>query len=96
VKRNVSRSGAIGICAGAALLPRPVWAQSAPVKVRIGSVAADTYAEGFYALDLGFFDKAGLSVDITPFSNGAAMAAAAAGGSIDIGVGDANRTRRTA
>jgi NitT/TauT family transport system substrate-binding protein len=88
--RNVSRSGALGIlAAGVALLPRPGWAQSAPVKVRIGSVAADTYAEGFYALDLGLFDKAGLSVDITPFSNGAAMAAAAAGGSIDIGVGDA-------
>jgi NitT/TauT family transport system substrate-binding protein len=88
--RNVSRSEALGIlAAGAALLPRPVWAQSGPVKVRIGSVAADTYAEGFYALDLGLFDKAGLSVDITPFSNGAAMAAAAAGGSIDIGVGDA-------
>ncbi len=70
-------------------MPRPAWAQSAPLKLRIGSVAADTYAEGFYALDLGLFDKAGLSVEIQPFTNGAAMAAAAAGGSIDIGVGDA-------
>jgi NitT/TauT family transport system substrate-binding protein len=55
----------------------------------MGSVAADTYAGGFYALDLGLFDKAGLGVDVTPFANGAAMAAAAAGGSIDIGIGDA-------
>jgi NitT/TauT family transport system substrate-binding protein len=77
------------MAAGAAVLPRPAWAQSPPVKLRIGSVAADTYAGGFYALDLGLFDKAGLSVEITPFANGAAMAAAAAGGSIDIGVGDA-------
>jgi NitT/TauT family transport system substrate-binding protein len=87
---HVSRSRALGlIAAGAAALPRPAWSQSAPVKVRIGSVPADTYAEGFYALDLGLFDKAGLSVEIVPFTNGAAMAAAAAGGSIDIGVGDA-------
>jgi NitT/TauT family transport system substrate-binding protein len=86
----LSRSRALGaIVAGAALLPRTAWAQSAPVKVRVGSVPADTYAGGFYALDLGLFDKAGLSVEILPFTNGAAMAAAAAGGSIDVGVGDA-------
>src|ERR1700722_4579312 len=88
--RHFSRSQALGVlAAGAALLPGAAWAQSAPAKVRIGSVAADTYAEGFYALDLGLFDKAGLSVDVTPFANGAAMAAAAAGGSIDVGIGDA-------
>ncbi|HEY5349107.1 MAG TPA: ABC transporter substrate-binding protein [Candidatus Lustribacter sp.] len=88
--RQITRSQALGvIAAGAALLPRPAWAQSTPLKLRVGSVRADTYAEGYYALDLGLFDKAGLSVEIQPFSNGAAMAAAAAGGSIDIGVGDA-------
>jgi NitT/TauT family transport system substrate-binding protein len=86
----MSRARALGvIAAGAAVLPRAASAQSAPVKLRVGSVPADTYAGGYYALDLGLFDKAGLSVEITPFTNGAAMAAAAAGGSIDIGVGDA-------
>jgi NitT/TauT family transport system substrate-binding protein len=85
-----TRSRALALlAAGAALGPRAAGAQSAPVKLRVGSVPADTYAGGFYALDLGLFDKAGLSVEITPFTNGAAMAAAAAGGSIDIGVGDA-------
>jgi NitT/TauT family transport system substrate-binding protein len=90
--RHISRSEVLGVfAAGAATaaLPLPVRAQSAPVKLRIGSVPADTYAEGYYALDLGLFDKAGLSVEIIPFTNGAAMAAAAAGGSIDVGVGDA-------
>jgi NitT/TauT family transport system substrate-binding protein len=77
------------LAAGVALSPQSVRAQSAPVPVRIGSVAADTYAGGYYALDLGLFDKAGLSVEVTPFANGAAMAAAAAGGSIDVGIGDA-------
>jgi NitT/TauT family transport system substrate-binding protein len=85
-----TRSRALGLlAAGAFLRPRAAGAQSVPVKVRVGSVPADTYAGGYYALDLGLFDKAGLSVEITPFTNGAAMAAAAAGGSIDIGVGDA-------
>jgi NitT/TauT family transport system substrate-binding protein len=88
--QTISRSRVLGlIAAGAAVLPRPARAQSTPLKLRVGSVPADTYAGGFYALDLGLFDKAGLSVEITPFANGAAMAAAAAGGSIDIGVGDA-------
>jgi NitT/TauT family transport system substrate-binding protein len=88
--QHLSRSRALGvIAAGAAMLPRMAAAQSAPVPLRVGSVAADTYAGGYYALDLGLFDKAGLSVEITPFANGAAMAAAAAGGSIDVGIGDA-------
>ena len=87
---KISRSGALGlIAAGAAGLPRAAWAQSTPVKLRVGSVPADTYAGGYYALELGLFDKAGLSVEIMPFANGAAMAAAAAGGSIDLGIGDA-------
>ncbi len=86
---SISRSHALGLMAGAALAPQGAFAQSAPLKIRMGSVPADTYAGGFYALDLGLFDKAGLSVEVVPFTNGAAMAAAAAGGSIDIGVGDA-------
>lgn len=88
--QHLSRSRALGIiAAGTALLPRTAAAQTAPVPVRMGSVPADTYAGGYYALDLGLFDKAGLSVEVVPFTNGAAMAAAAAGGSIDVGIGDA-------
>ena len=87
---HLSRASALGlIAAGAAALPRAARAQSAPGQLRIGSVPADTYAGGYYALDTGLFDKAGLSVQITPFANGAAMAAAVAGGSLDLGIGDA-------
>lgn len=86
----LSRARALAlITAGAATLPRVASAQATPVKIRVGSVPADTYAGGYYALELGLFEKAGLSVEIMPFTNGAAMAAAAAGGSIDIGIGDA-------
>src|SRR5258708_26293293 len=87
---TLSRSRVLGLlAAGATVLPSELSAQSTPTKIRIGSFAADTYGGGFYALDLGLFDKAGLAVEVTPFANGAAMAAAAAGGSIDVGIGDA-------
>jgi NitT/TauT family transport system substrate-binding protein len=87
---NISRANALGVMAGAALYPGAAQAQILPTKIRLGGLAADTFAEGFYALDLGYFERAGLSVEITPFTNGAVMAAAAAGGSIDIGIADAS------
>ena len=87
---TISRANALTLlAAGAAALPLPARAQTTPLHVRMGSVPADTYAGGYYALELGLFDKAGLNVEIVPFGNGAAMAAAMAGGSIDVGIGDA-------
>jgi ABC-type nitrate/sulfonate/bicarbonate transport system substrate-binding protein len=72
----LSRSKALALLAGAtALAPRALRAQ-APVPLRVGTVLADSYAEPYYALDQGFFERAG-------------FAAAAAGGSLDIGVADA-------
>jgi NitT/TauT family transport system substrate-binding protein len=87
--RTLSRSKLITLLAAAtALTPRTLSAQT-PAPLRIGTVLADSYAEPYYALDQGFFERAGLSVEVIPFANGAAMAAAAAGGSLDVGVGDA-------
>jgi NitT/TauT family transport system substrate-binding protein len=87
--RTFSRSKALALlAAGTALAPRALRAQ-APVPLRVGTVLADSYAEPYYALDQGFFERAGLAAEVIPFANGAAMAAAAAGGSVDIGVGDA-------
>lgn len=57
----------------------------APVTLRIATIPIDTGAEAFYAADLGFFKKAGLDVQITILNNGAAIAAAMAGGSFDVG-----------
>lgn len=77
----------LGATAAAAALPRAARAQGLPI--RIGTVAADAYAEPYYAQDLGSFARAGLNVEITSFTNGAALAAAVVGGSVDAGVGDA-------
>jgi NitT/TauT family transport system substrate-binding protein len=86
----LTRSGALGALAASTLPFFPTVARSqAPATLRVGGVGADTYAEGYYALDQGFFERAGLNVEILTFNNGSAMAAAAAGGSIDFGAGDA-------
>ena len=72
----------------AAGFPLAARAQAEPVKIRIGSSRTDAFGAGFYAVDGGFFKAAGIDVEILTFSNGAAVAAACAGGSLDIGVGE--------
>jgi NitT/TauT family transport system substrate-binding protein len=66
-----------GLVAGAAdLLP-----------VRVGSGVTDTYAEVSYGEQAGFLKAAGLDATLVVPANSAAIAAAVAGGSIDIGIG---------
>jgi NitT/TauT family transport system substrate-binding protein len=69
----------------ASTLPLALRAQAA-FPIRIGATANDTYAEAYYALDQGFFAKAGLDATITTLNNGAAVSAAVAAGSLDVGV----------
>jgi NitT/TauT family transport system substrate-binding protein len=54
--------------------------------LRVGVVGTDSFAEGYYAQDMGFFKSGGLSVELVPITTGAQVAAAVAGGAIDIGV----------
>jgi NitT/TauT family transport system substrate-binding protein len=70
-----------------ALTPSLVRAQTGTI--RIGQNAADTFGEGYYALDRGMFAAAGLDVSVSTFTNGAAQAEACAGGAIDVGLGEA-------
>jgi len=65
--------------------PRLVTAQI-PAVLHVASTTSDTYAEAYYALEKGFFRKAGLNVEVTSFNNGAALAAAVATGNADFGV----------
>lgn len=86
----ISRARWIAVfAAGAAGLARtgPLRAQS--VVVRVGVLTTDTFGMPFYAQELGFFSRAGLNVELIQFNNGAAQAAAAAGGSLDVGIGEA-------
>jgi aerobic carbon-monoxide dehydrogenase large subunit len=53
--------------------------------VRVITPPIDAGAQPFYAQAMGFFKKAGITVEIAKASNGAAVAAAVAGGAADIG-----------
>lgn len=56
--------------------------------LRIGVIPVEAGAEPFYALDMGFFKKHGLDVDLQTMQNGASIAAAVASGSLDVGFAD--------
>lgn len=62
----------------------PARAQAATLKV--GATANDTFAQAYYAQDMGFFTKAGLNVQILTFTNGASVSSAVASGAVDIGI----------
>src|SRR5580700_5764819 len=89
-------SGAIRIVIVTALLALgsagvsfPVGAQTAPETILVGASSDDVVRPLLYAVDAGLFKKAGLDVQLVKLTNGAAVAAAVAGGSIQLGKGSA-------
>jgi NitT/TauT family transport system substrate-binding protein len=54
--------------------------------VRVGALPTDGTSVVFYAKELGYFQRQGLDVEITTMSSGPAIAAAVAGGALDIGI----------
>jgi NitT/TauT family transport system substrate-binding protein len=61
------------------------YAAGPPDAVRVATAGDDNAAPLLYADKAGLFKKAGLDVQITKMKSGAAIAAAVAGGSLDIG-----------
>ena len=57
---------------------------SADTTIRLGLIPSILSAQAYYAEQLGYFKKRGLDVQLQPMNNGAAMASAVAGGSLDI------------
>jgi NitT/TauT family transport system substrate-binding protein len=53
--------------------------------LNIGTFAGDIGGQPYYAKDMGFFAKAGIDPNVVPFQNGALMASAIIGGSLDVG-----------
>lgn len=89
--RIFSRAHALSAIAAAPLVgafPRVARADAA-LTVRVAATANDTYAQAYYAQDLGSFTKAGLNVEIQTFSAGGPVTAAVAGGAADIGIAGA-------
>jgi NitT/TauT family transport system substrate-binding protein len=71
------------------LLPFSATAQTPPlIPLKIGIIPIESAAEAFYAVEMGFFKQQGLDVQLEMMQNGSAIAAAVAGGSLDIGFAD--------
>jgi NitT/TauT family transport system substrate-binding protein len=83
----IARSRALALLGSAAVFPAAARAQSLTT-VKIGSVAADSYAEPFYGADMDFFKRAGIDAQVQPFASSGAAAAACAGGAVDVALTD--------
>lgn len=70
---------------GATALAARAGAQTR-VPLRIGATANDSFAEAYYAQELGWFARAGIDAEITTFANGAQVSTGVAGGAIDVGI----------
>jgi NitT/TauT family transport system substrate-binding protein len=73
------------LVAAVVALPGALGAQTL-IPVKVGTLPTDGCSVVFDAKELGFFQKNGLDVDIQTMSSGPAIAAAVAGGALDIGV----------
>ena len=56
-----------------------------PAAVRIGTVPVESYALPYYALEEGFFTRAGLDAVLSSFSGGGAVTSGVLGGALDVG-----------
>lgn len=72
------------IATGIAIATMPRIARSADA-VRVATIPLDAGAEVYYAQDMGFFKDAGLDVEISSISNGAAIGSAVVSNAVDIG-----------
>lgn len=79
----MKRAGFVALASGFAVA-RAADAQS-DATVHVGASSFEANAGVYYALDNGFFKQAGVTVDAQPYNNGAAIAAAVAGGTLQIG-----------
>jgi NitT/TauT family transport system substrate-binding protein len=87
----VKRSSALALVGAttslAAAWPMPLRAQSALTKVRAFALPVDPCGALFYAKELGFFEKAGLDVDISTLADYGTVIPAVLSGSADIAYG---------
>jgi NitT/TauT family transport system substrate-binding protein len=82
---HVLRFLAAAVTLGLVMVTVPADSQTALTTIRVASTPIDVGAEVYYAQALGYFKAAGLDVQIQSIDNGAAIAAAVAGGAADIG-----------
>ena len=86
-ERFLGRRAVLGLLAAApAAFALPARAAGTPTVVKIGVQPVESAGQTFYGKDLGWFDQAGLDVQITTLASGPALVAAVLGGTLDIGL----------
>ena len=86
LRRIAAGMAALAVLAGFVPGPRgSAQAQSTMPVLRLGTTMSDDFTPVLYAVHAGLFKKAGIDVQVTVLANGSAIAAAVAGGAIDIG-----------
>jgi ABC-type nitrate/sulfonate/bicarbonate transport system substrate-binding protein len=87
-RRLLSRRNAIALLAAPlAVTPVPLRAQTNVIRFA-SSPSADSYQLPYYAVELGFFRRAGLNVEMASFANAGTVATAVAGGAVDVAHAD--------
>ena len=84
----IGRGSALALLGAAVATPGAAFAADAPATIRIAYMTTDAFAQGLYADAGGFFKAAGLNVELVMLGNSGSIAAAVAGGSVDIGLGN--------
>jgi NitT/TauT family transport system substrate-binding protein len=84
-RATLIRTGAVAL-AGVSLAPLRISAQTVPVKLRVGTGTVEANAQIFYAVDMGFFKKNGLDVEVVKLRSGTTTMAAIIAGDLQCGV----------
>jgi len=83
----MKRSAALAALGAVAAVPLVAGsARADDLPLHMATINIDSTAQPYFAQDGGFFKTAGLRVDFQQFNNGQAIAAAVAGGALDIAV----------
>ena len=90
LSRRNALASLTGACTGGALFagPRSIALAQSPVVVRVGSGNVEANAEGFYALDRGFFKKNGIDANVMIMRSGGVTMEGIVAGELDTGVGN--------
>ena len=79
----MKRRTVLALATGVIFDPLPIRAQAA-IKIRVGAGVVESFMQGLYAQELGYYRQAGLDADVAAITGGGALTAALLGGSLDV------------
>jgi NitT/TauT family transport system substrate-binding protein len=88
MNERLSRARVLGLLAAGGVAGLPAAGRSQQATIRIGWTPTENAAQAYYGTSQGFFTKAGLTVELFPFPNSAAISQAVVAGALDVGAAD--------